>query len=143
MIHRLVTVLAALAIAVVSTVALAHAAQMSDVPDFGMHAVEMVQVEAIGAISCGGDQHCGAAMAGFCAFASVGLTGIVVPHDAQADLACHSIRQAVPTGMVLSGAVPAQAERPPQSSSRLIIPRLRPGTLDHSCSGTDVPRRRK
>lgn len=115
MIHRLVTLLAALAIAVVSTAALAHAAQMSDVPDFGVNAVEMMQAEDSGAMSCGGDQHCGAAMAGFCAFASVGLTGIVVLHDAQADFACHAIRHTVPTGMALSGAVPAQAERPPQA----------------------------
>ncbi|MDP2740229.1 MAG: hypothetical protein Q8O82_16355 [Pseudorhodobacter sp.] len=114
MIHRLVTLLAALAIAVISTAALAHAAQMSDVPDFGVHAVEMVQAEGNGAVSCGGHQHCGAAMAGFCAFASVGLTAIVVPPDAQPDFACHSIRQAVPTGMALSGAVPARAERPPK-----------------------------
>ena len=114
MIHRLVTLLAALAIAVISTAALAHAAQMSDVPDFGVHAVGMVQAEDIGAMSCGGDQHCGSAMGGLCAFASVGLTGIVTPPDVQADFACHSIRHTGPTGMVLSGAVPARAERPPK-----------------------------
>jgi len=115
MIHRLVSLLAALAIAVVTTAAFAHVARMSDVPDLGRHAVEMVQAEDIGSMACGGNQHCGAAMAGFCAFASVGLTGIVKPPDAQADLACHAIRHSAPTGMVLSGAVPAQAERPPQT----------------------------
>jgi len=114
MIHRLVTALAALAIAVVSTVALAHAARVSDVPDFRIHAVEMMQAEDIGAMSCGGDQHCGSAMGGLCAFASVGLTAIVTPPDVQADFACHSISHTVPTGMVLSGAVLAREERPPK-----------------------------
>ncbi|MBW6507801.1 MAG: hypothetical protein K0B00_13810 [Rhodobacteraceae bacterium] len=115
MIHRLVTVLAALAFAIVTTAAVAHVARMSDVPDFGMHAVEMVQAEDIVTTPCGGDQHSGAAMAGFCAFASVGLTGIVTPPETRADPAFGAIRHTMPTVMVLSGAVPAQAERPPQA----------------------------
>ncbi|MDP3959750.1 MAG: hypothetical protein Q8Q26_06750, partial [Pseudorhodobacter sp.] len=96
------SLLAALAIIVVTTAGSAHVARMGSVPDLGAHAAQMMQVEGGCAVPCAGDQPCDPAMAGLCSFASVGITGSVSAPAVQANFAFHAMGRILAPGLVLS-----------------------------------------
>ena len=73
MFSRLVTMLAVLAIAVMTTVTSAHAARLSAEPDHSVHVGEMMQVAAGSDRSCDGEQHCGSMDSGSCELLCSGL----------------------------------------------------------------------
>ena len=74
MFSRLVTMLAVLAIAVMTTVTSAHAARLSAEPDHSVHVGEMMQVAAGSEHSCDGEQHCGSIDTGSCELLCAGLS---------------------------------------------------------------------
>ena len=115
MFSRLVTMLAVLAIAVMTTVTSAHAARLSAVPDHSVHVGEMMQVAAGSEHSCDGEQHCGSIDTGSCELLCAGLSVFLTsPSDSSgSDYAPAS--HDLPTGAVLAGRAPGLNERPPKS----------------------------
>ncbi|MCX2698924.1 MULTISPECIES: hypothetical protein [Brucella/Ochrobactrum group] len=114
MFSRLVTMLAVLAIAVMTTVTSAHAARLSAEPDHSMHVGEMMQVAAGSEHSCDGEQHCGSIDTGSCELLCAGLSVFLTsPSDSSgSDYAPAS--HDLPTGAVLAGRAPGLNERPPK-----------------------------
>lgn len=114
MFSRLVTMLAVLAIAVMTTVTSAHAARLSAEPDHSVHVGEMMQVAAGSEHSCDGEQHCGSIDTGSCELLCAGLSVFLTsPSDSSgSDYAPAS--HDLPTGAVLAGRAPGLNERPPK-----------------------------
>ncbi|MFC7066192.1 hypothetical protein [Brucella rhizosphaerae] len=114
MFSRLVTMLAVLAIAVMTTVTSAHAARLSAEPDHSMHVGEMMQVAYGSEHSCDGEQHCGSIDTGSCELLCAGLSVFLTsPSDSSgSDYAPAS--HDLPTGAVLAGRAPGLNERPPK-----------------------------
>ncbi len=77
MIDRFVTMLAMLAIAVVTTMTPAHAARMNAGLEPAVHVSEMNYVADFGERSCADQLHCVAADAGMCDFVCAGLTAFL------------------------------------------------------------------
>lgn len=75
MFSRLVTMLAVLVIAFMTTATSAHAARLSAGPDHAAHVSEMTQVATGSDRSCDGAQHCGSMDAGSCEVLCSGLSG--------------------------------------------------------------------
>lgn len=96
MFARAVTMLAILAVALVTTLTPAHAARMSVVPDQAMHMTDMMQAAHDNVASCDGDQDCGSVGAGMCGFTCTGLS-VFLPS---------------PGGVVGDGFLPASHDRP-------------------------------
>ena len=114
MFSRLVTMLAVLAIAVMTTGTSAHAARLSEEPDHSVHVGEMMQVAAGSEHSCDGEQHCGSIDTGSCELLCAGLSVFLTsPSDSSgSDYAPAS--HDLPTGAVLAGRAPGLNERPPK-----------------------------
>jgi hypothetical protein len=114
MFSRLVTMLAVLAIAFMTTVTSAHAARLSAEPDHSVHVGEMMQVAAGSEHSCDGEQHCGSIDTGSCELLCAGLSVFLTsPSDSSgSDYAPAS--HDLPTGAVLAGRAPGLNERPPK-----------------------------
>ena len=114
MLSRFVTMLAVLAIAVMTTVTSAHAARLSAEPDHSVHVGEMMQVAAGSEHSCDGEQHCGSIDTGSCELLCAGLSVFLTsPSDSSGSVdapASHDL----PTGAVLAGRAPGLNERPPK-----------------------------
>ncbi|MCO5083508.1 MAG: hypothetical protein M9955_17855 [Rhizobiaceae bacterium] len=114
MFARLVTMLAVLVIAVMTTVTSAHAARLSAELDHTAHASEMMHVAAGSENPCDGDQHCGSGDAESCEVLCAGLSVFLSsPSDSSGSNyapASHDL----PTGAVLASRAPGLNERPPK-----------------------------
>ena len=114
MFSRLVTMLAVLAIAVMTTVTSAHAARLSAEPDHSMHVGEMMQVAAGSEHSCDGEQHCGSIDTGSCELLCAGLSVFLTsPSDSSgSDYAPAS--HDLPAAENVASRAPGLNERPPK-----------------------------
>lgn len=114
MFSRLVTMLAVLAIAVMTTVTSAHAARLSAEPDHSVHVGEMMQVAAGSEHSCDGEQHCGSIDTGSCELLCAGLSVFLTsPSDSSgSDYAPAS--HELPSGAIVASRAPGLNERPPK-----------------------------
>ena len=111
---RLVTMLAILAIAVVTTVTPAHAARMSVDTDHDVHVGEKMQAPHHSELSCDGEQHCGSADAGMCELVCAGLSVLLTPPGGEAGDDYGRASHRLPTGAIHAGRAPALNERPPR-----------------------------
>lgn len=114
MLARAVTMLAILAIAVVTTMTSAHAARMSAVPDHAVHVAEMMQAPHGGEASCDGDQHCGSADAGMCEFVCTGLSVFLPSPSSGAGHSCSPVSHDRPSEELHASRAPGLSERPPK-----------------------------
>lgn len=114
MFARLVTMLAVLAIAVMTTVTSAHAAGLSTEPDHAAHVSEMMQVATGSDHSCDGDQHCGSMDAGSCELLCAGLSVFLTfpREDSASDSA--PAGHDLPTAETVASRAPGLNERPPK-----------------------------
>ncbi|MBV1713066.1 MAG: hypothetical protein KUA37_13845 [Desulfomicrobium sp.] len=114
MFSRIVTILAMLTIAVVTTVTSAHAARMSAGANAAVHAIEVMQAHGNSTLHCVETEPCNAADAEFCAFVCAGLSVyLLLPvGDAGSDAAPDSHEPSY--GAALMSRTPSLSERPPK-----------------------------
>ena len=114
MFGRLVTMLAMLAIAVVTTMTPAHEARMSAGLDHAVHVNEMMHVTDNGERSCTDQLHCGAAETSMCAFVCAGLSAFLTSAGGEAGHAHGTASHDVPSEAIHVSRVPRLNERPPK-----------------------------
>ncbi|AUH65491.1 hypothetical protein CX676_16095 [Paracoccus zhejiangensis] len=114
MFSRLVTMLAVLAIAVMTTATSAHAARLSAEPDHSVHVGEMMQVAAGSEHSCDGEQHCGSIDTGSCELLCVGFSVFLTSPSEGSGSDYAPASHDLPTGAVLASRAPGLNERPPK-----------------------------
>jgi hypothetical protein len=120
MFARAVTMLAILAIALVTTLTLAHAARMSVTPDHTMHVdhvlhvAEMMQAPHSGEASCDGDRHCGSVDAGICEFVCTGVSVFLPSPSGDACHRCSRVSHDRPSAEHHASRAPRLNERPPK-----------------------------
>lgn len=117
MLSRLLTLLAILAVSLVTTLATAHAARMSIgcASEHTIHAVEM-KGSAVGAdVGCDSAHPCGSADAAMCKSVCAGLLVIATPPREQVEHAPGADRHDVRPEAIPVGRVPEGTDRPPKS----------------------------
>jgi hypothetical protein len=114
MLTRVVTMLAILAIAVVTSLTPSHAARVSAVPDHAVHVAEMMQAPQGGEASCAGDQHCGPADAEMCKFICMGLSVFLPSPSGDAYHSCSRVSHDRPSAEHHASRAPGLNERPPK-----------------------------
>ncbi|WP_227493458.1 hypothetical protein [Paracoccus kondratievae] len=114
MFSRLVTMLAVLAIAVMTTVTSAHAARLSAEPDHSVHVGEMMQVAAGSEHSCDGEQHCGSIDTGSCELLCAGLSVFLTLPGEGSGSDYGPVSHALPADAILASRAPGLNERPPK-----------------------------
>lgn len=113
MLARLVTLLAMLAIAVMTTVTTAHAAGLSAEPDHAVHVSEMIQA-AESEHSCEHEQRCASAHAGACEVLCAGLSVFAPSPGGEAVRGYGLANQDLPSATIPAGRAPGLNERPPK-----------------------------
>ena len=116
MFDRLVTMLAILAITVVTTAASAHAGRMSHTsgPDHASHVGGMEHSSDLAQLACEGEEHCGSADAGMCDFVCAGLSVSLTSPVADSALAYGPARHNFPSEASHVGHAPELNKRPPK-----------------------------
>jgi hypothetical protein len=114
MIRRLVTVLAMLALTVVTTLASAHAARMSSDADQQSHVAGMMHSSDIAERSCDAGQPCGAADAGMCEFVCAGLSAVLTSPSGESGPAYGPASHDFQTEASHVSRAPGLNERPPK-----------------------------
>jgi hypothetical protein len=115
MFARVLSMLAILAIAVVTTIKSAHAARMDGMPaDHAVHMSEMMQASADARPSCSGSDHCGSSDAALCEFVCAGLSVVLMMPGVEAGHALRSADHDFPAEASHVGRAPGLNERPPK-----------------------------
>ncbi len=114
MFSRLVTMLAVLVIAFMTTATSAHAARLSAGPDHAAHVSEMTQVAAGSDRSCDGEQHCGSMDAGSCELLCSGLSVFLTFPREDSPSVYAPASHALPTAETVASRAPGLNERPPK-----------------------------
>ena len=114
MFSRLVTMLAALAIVVMTTVTSAHAARLSAEPDYSVHVGEMMHVAPGSQDPCDGDHHCGSGDVEACELLCAGLSVFLTSPGEGAGSDYAPASHDLPTGKVFASRAPGLNERPPK-----------------------------
>ncbi|SMD01285.1 hypothetical protein [Primorskyibacter flagellatus] len=114
MFARFITMLAIFALTVIATVASAHAARMSVVPDQAMHVGEMTYTSGNNELSCDGEQHCGSADAGMCDVVCTSLSAFLTSPGEQAAHEYGPVTHDIPSGVIHASRAPGLDERPPK-----------------------------
>lgn len=114
MFARTFTMLAILAIAVVTTMTSTHAARMSAGSDHAVHVADMMQAPHGDEVSCDGDQHCGSVDAEMCEFVCVGLLVFLPSPDADTGQSGTPVSHELPSQEFHADRAPGLNERPPK-----------------------------
>lgn len=113
MFARLVTMLAMLAIAVMTTATSAHAAGLSAESDHAVHVSEMMQAPG-GEHSCEHEQPCASAQAGACEVLCAGLSVFVLSTGGEAVRRYGLANHDLPSATIPASRAPGLNERPPK-----------------------------
>lgn len=108
------SVLAILALAVVTTVSSAHAARMDVGHDHAMHVAETMHAPAGGGLACDGDQPCGAADAEMCEYVCAGLSSFLPAWGADTGRGHAPARHDMAVEALPASRAPGLDERPPK-----------------------------
>lgn len=116
MFARVVTMLAALAIAVMTMASAAHAMRMDAMPlsdhavhvDEGTHAVDIVEV------ACDGEDPCGPGGGGMCDVVCAGLSALPISPGGDAPDGPGAAAHGLPSGAIHASRAPALTEHPPK-----------------------------
>jgi hypothetical protein len=114
MLARVLSILALLAIVVVTTGAPAHAAKMTSVSEHAVHAHQMTHKAVEDSHSCVQKNACNASDAGLCEFVCAGLTALPGMPVAEAGQSFAPIRHDASADTSLAGRSPELTERPPK-----------------------------
>lgn len=116
MIARLVTMLAILAIAVVTTVSSAHAARMSlsSGPDHATHVGDITHSAEVADLGCDAGQHCESADAEMCEFVCAGLSAFLTSPGGDAGEVHGAAGHGFPSEAIHVSRAPGLNERPPK-----------------------------
>ena len=116
MFARVITMLAILALTVVTTVASAHAARMSMTSgaDRTMHAADMMHSPVISGFDCDAGEHCGSADAETCEFVCAGLSPFLTSAGGDAGDTHGTASHDVPSEAIHISLAPGLNERPPK-----------------------------
>ncbi len=120
MFARTFTMLAILAIAVVTTMTTTHAARMSAGSDHAVHVAEMTQAPHGYEVSCDGDRHCGSVDAEMCEFVCAGLSVFLPSPDGDTGQGGTPVSHELPSEHAHVSRTPGLNERPPKPLSPLI-----------------------
>jgi hypothetical protein len=115
MLTRAFSLLALLAIVVVTTLAPAHAARMSAASDHETHAEMMMHAAAVDAESCHDQQACSDADAASCEVVCAGLTVFPALQNGEDEQDVAPFRHDTTSGTFFAGLSPGLNERPPKS----------------------------
>lgn len=114
MFARLVTMLAVLAIAVMTTVTSAHAARLSAGPDHWVDAGETMQFAADSENPCAGNQHCGSGDDGACELLCAGLSAFLTSPGEGSGRDYASGNHNLPISTIVASRGHGLNERPPR-----------------------------
>lgn len=114
MFARLVTMLAILTIAIMTTVTSSHAALLSAEPDHSVHVSEMMQVAADSENPCDGDQNCGSGAAETCELLCTGLSVFLTSPGKGSESDFAPASHDLPSGAIVASRAPGLNERPPK-----------------------------
>lgn len=116
MFARLVTMLAILAITVVTTVSSAHATPMSmnSGADHAMHVADMMHAPVIADLGCDAGEHCRSADTEMCEFVCAGLAPFLTSAGGEAGHAHGTVSHDVPSEAIHVSRAPGLNERPPK-----------------------------
>jgi hypothetical protein len=114
MLERFITMLAILAITVVTMVATGHAARMNVEQYHAMHVGEMRHASIANALSCDGPGHCGLAAAELCEFVCVGVASYQISPGADGGHEHEPVIHAMPSETSHVSLSPGLTERPPK-----------------------------
>lgn len=114
MFARVVTLLATLVIAAVTTATSAHAARMSIGPDHAGHGGMMMQAAQHNEPLCSDEPACGTADAGLCEFVCAGLTAFLPLQNSNARHDCMPETHELPGETIFASLTPGFDERPPK-----------------------------
>lgn len=115
MFARAITLLAIIAIAVVTTMTAAHAARMNLVPDQAVHMAAMMQAPHGDKASCDTDRPCNPAEAGICEFVCTGLAVVLSSPLDGAEARCLAVSHDRPAPQFLASRAPGLNDRPPKT----------------------------
>jgi len=113
MFARLVAILAALAITVMTTVAPVHAARMGGEPDLAMHAGTQMHAKAGGETPCDQKPACGSTDTTSCEMLCAGLAPFVASPDATQGRGFLPGGYDLPPDAIIAHRVPELGQRPP------------------------------
>jgi len=116
MIARLITMLAVLAITLVTTVVSTHAARigMGMGSDHMAHAVEMMHSSDVANAACDTEQPCGSADAEKCKFVCTGFSAFLTSTGGQAGRAYGPVSHDLPSDAIHVSRAPGLNKRPPE-----------------------------
>lgn len=111
---RLVSLLAVLAMIVVTMMAPVHGARVGALSDHSGHSVAMAHAADDGGMSCADPQDCAASDARTCASVCAGLAVVLTLPAAQLGQAVIRPRHALPAAAIRNSRAPALQDRPPK-----------------------------
>jgi hypothetical protein len=115
MVARILTLLLALSVALVTAAGAAHAARMAGMPsDHAMHLAEMTEAMPDAHAPCAGDQHCGGSHGAICDFVCTGLSVVLTLSGPVGTDAVGPVRHDLASATCLTGLSPDLTERPPK-----------------------------
>lgn len=114
MFGRVITMLAILAITLVSTVTSAHASSMAFDQDHALQIGEMAHASVRSELSCDGDLHCSSADAELCELVCAGLSTLLTSPDAEAGHEHGPASHEFPSEVSHVSVAPGLNERPPK-----------------------------
>ncbi|MGA0542949.1 hypothetical protein [Neotabrizicola sp. VNH66] len=114
MLSRLVTMLAVLAIAVMTTVTAGHAALLGAEPDHAVHVSKTMQVDAGHPEPCDGERHCGSGDVASCELLCAGVSVFLTSPNEGSGGDCASAGHDLPAAENLASRAPGLNERPPK-----------------------------
>lgn len=114
MFARAITLLAVLAVVLLTTVAPSHAASMSAGANHAFHADLMTHTEVGDAHGCAGQHACDEPDAEICEFVCAGLTAFALMSDTEAAQPVDPSRHQFPSGASVESRSPDLNERPPK-----------------------------
>lgn len=114
MLSRLVTILAVLAIAVMTTVTAGHAALLGADPDHAVHVSKTMQVDAGAAEPCDGERHCGSGDVASCELLCAGISVFLTPPSEGSGSDYAPASHDLPAAENVASRAPGLNERPPK-----------------------------
>lgn len=114
MFARLTTMLAVLAIAVMTTVTAGHAGRLSAEPDHAVHISKTMQVDADHVGPCDGERHCGSGDVANCELLCAGLSVFLASPSEGSGSNYAPISHDLPAAENVASRAPGLNERPPK-----------------------------
>ncbi len=114
MFARLTTMLAVLAIAVMTTVTAGHAGRLSAEPDHAVHVSKTMQVDSVHVGPCDGERHCGSGDVANCELLCAGVSVFLASPSEGSGSNYAPVSHDLPAAENVASRAPGLNERPPK-----------------------------